>query len=243
MTTEPSDGREAVTEAAQSARRTTVSFAIFSLLPAVVTFACAGDLRWGAGWLYVATLWVVTVGTRLLTLRFSPALIAERASSIRRGDVAGWDRAIMPVIALVGPLATWILGGLSYRFDWLGGLPLSVRLGGLAALLAGSALVTWSMLTNPFFSAVVRIQSDRGQAVVSRGPYRFVRHPGYLGMLLANLATPILLDAPWTFVPAGVVAALLVLRTLLEDRTLVRGLSGYAGYAQTTRARLVPGLW
>jgi protein-S-isoprenylcysteine O-methyltransferase Ste14 len=99
------------------------------------------------------------------------------------------------------------------------------------------------MLANPFFSAVVRLQHDRGQGVISKGPYRFVRHPGYLGMLLANLATPILLDAPWTFVPVGVVAALLVLRTFLEDLTLVAGLNGYAEYARATRARLVPGLW
>ncbi len=220
-----------------------VSFALFSMLPAVVLFASAGDVRWGAGWLYVATVWIATVGTRLAVLRLSPELIAERTTSVRRGDVAGWDRLILPVIALLGPLATWIVGGLSFRFGWLAGMPLVARLGALAALVAGSALVAWSMIANPFFSAVVRIQRDRGHAVVSKGPYRCVRHPGYVGMLLANLATPVLLDAPWTFVPAGVVAALLVLRTALEDRALVAGLTGYEDYARATRARLVPGLW
>ncbi len=99
------------------------------------------------------------------------------------------------------------------------------------------------MLANPFFSAVVRIQRDRGQDVISKGPYRVVRHPGYLGMLLANLATPVVLDAPWTFIPIGVVAVLLVLRTALEDRTLCSELTGYAEYARATRARLVPGVW
>ncbi len=223
--------------------RAGVTFALFSMLPAVVVFASAGDVRWGAAWLYVSTVWVATVGTRLLALRLTPELIAERASSVRRGDVARWDRFIMPVIAMLGPLASWIVAGLSFRFGWLAGSSIVVRLGALAVLVAGSALVAWSMLSNPFFSAVVRIQRDRGHAVVSKGPYRFVRHPGYVGMLVANLATPVLLDAPWTFVPAGVVAVLLVLRTVLEDRTLVAELAGYPDYARETRARLVPGLW
>lgn len=230
-------------KAARPARHATLSFALFSFLPAAVMFACAGSLRWGAAWLYLGILWATTVGTRLLIRRFTPSLLDERASSVRRDDIAAWDRFIMPTIAMVGPLASWILAGLSFRLAWLGGFPTILRIVALVTLVAGSALVTWSMLVNPFFSAVVRVQHDRGQTAVSKGPYRFVRHPGYLGILLANLATPVLLDAPWTFVPIGVVVVLLVVRTALEDRTLRAELPGYAEYARATAARLIPGLW
>ena len=223
--------------------RQALSLAVFSLLPAAVVFGCAGSTQWVAGWAYVSTLWIATVGTRLLVMRLEPKLVAERASSVRRDDVAIWDRLILPMIALVGPLTSWILAGLSFRFGWLGGLSVAVRVAALGLLIAGSALVTWAMLTNPFFSAVARIQHDREQAVVSRGPYRFVRHPGYLGMLVANLATPILLDAPWTFVPIVIVGLLLVLRTALEDRMLRTELPGYIQYARSTPARLVPLVW
>ena len=242
MVTEPRDGEVAPPAGAPRSSHT-LSFALFSLLPAVVVFGLAGDLRWGAGWMYVGTLWVATVGTRLLILRYTPTLVAERASSVRREDVAPYDRLIMPTIAMFGPLATWVIAGLSFRWSWLGGIPAAARFAALALLVAGSALVTWSMLSNPFFSAVVRIQHDRGQTPVSKGPYRFVRHPGYLGMLVANLVTPAVLDAPLTLIPAAIVAVLLVVRTALEDRTLQAGLPGYADYARATRARLVPGLW
>ena len=99
------------------------------------------------------------------------------------------------------------------------------------------------MVANRFFSAVVRIQTDRGQTVVTSGPYRLVRHPGYAGGMLAWLAAPLALDSLWALLPAALTALALVIRTILEDRMLHAGLPGYAEYAQRTRARLLPGVW
>ena len=98
-------------------------------------------------------------------------------------------------------------------------------------------------MANRFFSGTVRIQTERGHHVVSSGPYRLVRHPGYAGGLLGYVLIPVLLDSLWAFLPAGLLATVMVIRTALEDRTLQAELSGYAEYAQKTRYRLVPGVW
>ena len=99
------------------------------------------------------------------------------------------------------------------------------------------------MRSNKFFSSVVRIQKDRGHVVVTSGPYRFVRHPGYTGMSAFTLATPLILNSQWAFVPAVVTAAITGLRTVLEDRTLNHELEGYADYARRVKYRLAPPIW
>jgi protein-S-isoprenylcysteine O-methyltransferase Ste14 len=99
------------------------------------------------------------------------------------------------------------------------------------------------MAANAYFSMVVRIQEDRGHAVVTDGPYRFVRHPGYLGSILFALATPLVLGSLWAFVPCGLGAVLFIVRTALEDKTLQKELPGYREYAERVRYRLLPGIW
>jgi protein-S-isoprenylcysteine O-methyltransferase Ste14 len=99
------------------------------------------------------------------------------------------------------------------------------------------------VISNKFFSDVIRIQMDRGHTVVSRGPYQYVRHPGYIGMISYALATPFLLDSPWALIPGGLMALLVIIRTVVEDRTLLAELDGYKEYAQQTRYRLLPVIW
>jgi protein-S-isoprenylcysteine O-methyltransferase Ste14 len=99
------------------------------------------------------------------------------------------------------------------------------------------------MAANRYLETTVRIQEERGHQVVNSGPYRFVRHPMYVGVILQFMALPMVLGSKWAFVPAGVVVLLFVIRTGLEDRTLRNELAGYAQYAESTRYRLLPGVW
>jgi protein-S-isoprenylcysteine O-methyltransferase Ste14 len=122
----------------------------------------------------------------------------------------------------------------------------------LSSLVQGIALVvvvlgflwgTWAFVVNAYFSAVVRIQEDRGQTVVQDGPYRFMRHPGYTGGLVAYLAVPVMLGALWALIPAVFLILVLIIRTSMEDKTLQEELPGYSEYAKRTRYRIIPGIW
>jgi protein-S-isoprenylcysteine O-methyltransferase Ste14 len=104
-------------------------------------------------------------------------------------------------------------------------------------------LGSYALIENRFFSGMVRLQEDRGQHVISTGPYGWVRHPGYSGALLTYIATPFLLDSLWSFIPVVLITIILFIRTALEDKTLQEKLSGYSGYAKKVRSRLIPGIW
>jgi protein-S-isoprenylcysteine O-methyltransferase Ste14 len=218
-------------------------FAIFTLSMPLVLFVSAGQLDWVMGWIFVGLLIAFTAVSRVLVYRKNPELLAERARSLEAEDVKGWDRVLVALVALYGPLATLVVAGLDRRFDWPPTLPLLLQLVSLALVVLGYSFSTWAMVENEFFSAVIRIQKDRDQTVVTTGPYQFVRHPAYAGGIAAFLATPLMLNALWALIPAGLVAVGTVLRTLFEDRTLLEELNGYAAYAQRVRYRLVPGVW
>lgn len=99
------------------------------------------------------------------------------------------------------------------------------------------------MFSNKFFSGTVRIQKERGHTVVTTGAYRFVRHPGYLGFIIFSIATPLLLDSLWALIPAGLTATVVIIRTALEDQTLLDELNGYKEYTSQVRYRLLPRVW
>lgn len=208
---------------------------VIPLLPMLIPW------RWGwwEAWVYAVVNILGFIASRTM---ISSALRRERARSTEHENIEPWELKLVKLIAL-GLLAVPLTVGLEARFGVLVAFGLPVKLIAIALLLGGYALATWAMVANQFFSGVVRIQEDRGHEVVDSGPYRIVRHPGYLGTLVVYLATPLLLDSVWTYLPVLLLTGVFVLRTALEDRTLQAKLPGYTEYAQRTRSRLLPGVW
>jgi len=190
---------------------------VFSVaITSVCLFGSVDRLDWLNAWVPLGLNFVASIATTALLWRI-PGLLAER-SNIKAGK--SWDKAIVGIVVLLGPVATWITAGLDTRFRWSDGMPsLAFILGAVVAVLA-AALIAWAMRSNKFFSSVVRIQKDRGHVVVTGGPYHFLRHSGYTGMSVFTLATPLILNSRWAFAPAIATAAITVLRKALEDRTL-----------------------
>jgi protein-S-isoprenylcysteine O-methyltransferase Ste14 len=208
----------------------------------VMLFLPAGRLDWTWGWAILAVVGVFLAAHPLILVPINPELLAEREKGTRDRSVKAWDKWIT---ALAGGfmIASWIVSGLDVRFHWTAGMPLGYHLAGLIVMILGYALFLWAMACNAFFAEGVRIQTERGHAVVTNGPYGFVRHPGYVGAILSQVSTPFLLGSPWALIPSIASGVLYVVRTCLEDQTLRQELPGYAEYTQHTRYRLLPGVW
>lgn len=201
----------------------------------------AGRLDWLMGWVYVGA-YLTSVSLAFAYMKLAdPELLEERTR--RRPGAKGWDRVLVVLFGLISTPAALVVAGLDVRYGWSPALPLALQLAALALGALACALGFWAMTSNTFFSTFVRIQTERGHAVVSGGPYRFVRHPGYAGVIAFLLLTPVILGSLWALARAGLGAAILVAPTALEDRTLHRELEGYPDYAARVRHRLLPGLW
>jgi protein-S-isoprenylcysteine O-methyltransferase Ste14 len=136
-----------------------------------------------------------------------------------------------------------IVAGLDRRWDWSPPFEPWLAIPGLCLVAVGYGFAVWAMIENEFFSGTVRIQRDRGHRVCDSGPYGFLRHPGYAGNALALPAMVLALGSLWTAIPAAFALVVIVLRTSLEDKTLVKELPRYRDYSRRVRYRLVPGIW
>lgn len=215
-----------------------VFIVLFPLLPMLIS----GRWDWLEAWLFAIVYSGGFAISRLLAAKQHPDIITERARFMEHEDTKSWDKVLAPLLGLGGVLI-FVVVGLDARFGWSPTFSAPVKIAAFAVILAGWLLGSYALIENRFFSGVVRIQRDRDHHVISSGPYRWMRHPGYAGSLLVYLATPFFLDSLWAFLPVALLTVVLVIRTRLEDRTLQDELEGYRDYTQRTRYRLLPGVW
>jgi protein-S-isoprenylcysteine O-methyltransferase Ste14 len=213
--------------------------AIFISFFGLCLFVSAGRLDWTAGWAFLAVNAAGQIVTALILTVKNPDLMAERASKGKR-DL---DRVLAGTMALFGPAAICIVGGLDFRNGWLPEIPPALPIAGVVIAAAGAALTVWAMAANRFFYGVFRIAREQGHTVCDSGPYRFLRHPGYMGAIVFDLAAPLVLQSAWAFIPAAVTVIAIAVRTAREDRALQAGLDGYREYAGRVSFRLLPGVW
>ena len=236
-----SDARRA-TERAPRRLALRIALGVVSMVVFVAAFfLLAGRIDWIAGWAYLGLTLCGQSASALSLWRRDPELLRRRAE-MGEGTKT-WDKTCLGLFGTAYMAIVLVAALDAGRFGW-STMPLWLwPVGaGLYALFFG--LITWAMAANTFFEKTVRIQHDRGHRVIDSGPYRFVRHPGYVAVLFGFLLPPpLLLGSWWALIPAFVAAALLIVRTALEDRTLRRELSGYEDYAQRVRYRLILGIW
>lgn len=215
--------------------------AVVNVVLGGLLFLTAGTLSWWNGWVFLGVNVLSVASVLFGVFRKHPDLATERKVAAKRSKP--WDRYIVPFVAGILPLLSLVLAGLDKRFGWTRTLTDAHSLVALFFMILAPALIYWAMSTNRFFSSHVRIQKERGHVTVTQGPYAYVRHPGYTGMILFALSSPLQLGSLVAFW-VGVAATLLTLvRTYLEDRTLQTELKGYQAYARRVRYRILPFVW
>ena len=210
------------------------------VIMALELFLGAGTIHWVWAWVFLGISIVLVSINAFFMLRNSPETIAERG---KPKELATWDKWIGGAILIIQYVIIPIIAGLDFRFGWTGDLAVAWHSFGACVFTLSMGLTGWAMITNAYFSTAVRIQTDRGQQVCRTGPYHFVRHPGYVGFIVQAVSVPILLGSLWALLFAILVGALIIIRTVKEDRMLQNELAGYQEYTREVRYRLLPGVW
>lgn len=220
-------------------RRVQVFATMAIWLTAVI--ASAGRIDWIRGWICAIAYSAGAVAAGVVVRRRNPGLLEARAKW-RRKDTKPFDKIFLVIFLPLTLILPTVAGLDVVRFRW-SAMPFATVYVGLILFAMAMALITWVMIVNPHAESTVRIQKDRGHRAVTSGPYRVVRHPMYVGVMLLYPAQALMFGSVWALVVSGVIAMLFVWRTAMEDRTLRRELPGYEEFTAATRYRLVPGVW
>ncbi|MDG4874346.1 isoprenylcysteine carboxylmethyltransferase family protein [Mesorhizobium sp. WSM4935] len=207
----------------------------------VLLFLSAGTLHWTGAWVYIVVMVGLSLTMGVALARRDPGLMNERLRPPIQKTQTAADKIVLSIL-LLGIVAWLVLMGLDIRFGW-SAAPVWVQVVGVLVLLAGIWICYLTMLENSFAAPVVKIQDERGQKVITTGPYSYVRHPMYAGAILYFAGTALLLGSWWGLAAVLAFILLLAIRTFIEEKTLRAGLQGYDDYAARVRYKLIPMVW
>jgi len=210
------------------------------LILVAVIFGPAGTFKWPEAWIFLILYILFTTAAVIWMKKNDPELLNERMSN--KKDVKKWDKYILLAYTFV-ILVLFVTAGLdAVRFRW-SHVPLVVKIIGFLGFFPAAILVFRVMTVNTYLSEKVRIQEERGHKVCTTGPYRYVRHPMYVGVIIFSICLPLALGSFYSLIPGLIVVVLFMVRTSLEDKTLKNELPGYEEYAKKVRYKLIPGVW
>ena len=207
---------------------------------AFLYFLSAGSINHPQAWFYFILYFIVSTLTNGVLYLKKPELLFHRATT--KADAKGWDKLLTPVAIVSGFHLQSVVMGLDARFSW-SLIPPGFVIPGTILYLLAFFIATWAMFVNSHFEANVRIQEDRDHQVISTGPYKIVRHPAYVAIIISLFSIPLIIGSVYGFINAVIATILIVIRTGMEDRTLIKELKGYPEYSNKTKFRILPGLW
>ena len=219
-----------------------IQIVVVYAITALLLFVAAGTWRWPQAWIFIIEMVTTGIAISVWLARYDPGLLAERMSSPLQRAQATADKLFMLALFIVWPVWLVSLALDAVRFR-LSHLPAWVQVAGAILILVAMYACYRTFRENSFAAPVVKIQKERGQTVVSTGPYAIVRHPMYAGAGLMFFGIPMLLGSAWGIALAPLWYVFLAVRIPIEERLLRENLAGYNDYARRVRWRLLPGVW
>ncbi len=205
-------------------------------------FLGAGTIAWPAGWAFMILFFGFTIALSLWLVKYNPALMTERQTGIGKADQKGWDKVFFVLTSIAFYSWLVLMAVDAVRFHW-SQMPGWLQIVGAILLLISFYLFFITFRENTYLSPAVRVQTERGHAVVSTGPYHYVRHPMYAAFILYAVGTSLLLGS-WFGLLLGLLIVLGVARrAVMEEHALREELPGYTDYIQQVKYRLIPGVW
>lgn len=211
------------------------------LMSSIVFFCAAGTIYSNRYWFYIGVNLFCSLIIGVISWKLFPELLNQRGKS--QTGTKKWDLfLIIPYLLLIIIVVPLVAGLDAVRFGW-SSLEYSYFYIGAVLYIFSSMFILWAMVANRHFEGTVRIQKERKHKVISSGPYKLVRHPGYFGMIINSFSLPFLFGSKFAFIPVVISLLILIVRTYKEDKTLQQELAGYTVFTKKTKYRLLPFVW